>query len=248
MTKQIHITNSKELLPGASCVLTSEEYELLLSWKIRGGESFTFTDEKGDYFRGRFVGIVNDRPSVKVIEKYDSPVESNIRITLFQCLPARERMELILEKAVELGVSRIITFRSEKSISIEERDNKQKKSHKWPLVLMKAAKQCRRALIPELEYFDSFCNALNKVNVDSGKILLSEKRGYKSFRETLLTLSGFKDINVMIGPEGSFSNYEIDMAVKAGFIPVNIGGRILRTETAAIAAISIIQYELGDLS
>jgi len=155
-------------------------------------------------------------------------------------------MELIIQKATELGVSSIVPFKSERSITLEERDAKQKKSHRWQHIAHKAVQQSRRARVPRVESCHSFQETLEVCRGEGLKILLWEKEG-DPLKKILRHHSPNK-IYAMVGPEGGFTEDEVRWAKDKGFIPVKLGQRILRTETAAITLIGIIQYELGDLS
>jgi 16S rRNA (uracil1498-N3)-methyltransferase len=169
-----------------------------------------------------------------------------VEIILLQALPEKERMELIIQKATELGVSTIIPFRSERSISLEEREAKQKKAHRWQEIAVKAVQQSRRAKVPRVEHYRQFIEALGICMEDGLKILFYEKKGENL--KSLLRQYQPKKIYAMVGPEGGFTEEEVILAKHQGFIPVKLGQRILRTETAAIALVGILQYELGDLN
>jgi 16S rRNA (uracil1498-N3)-methyltransferase len=168
-----------------------------------------------------------------------------VKIILLQALPEKERMELIIQKATELGVSAIIPFKSERSISLEEREIKQKKAHRWQEIAVKAVQQSRRAKVPQVERFQLFEEALEICEGNGLKIFLYEKRG-ENLKEVLKRCQA-KKVYVMVGPEGGFTEGEVMKAKNRGFIPVKLGQRILRTETAAITFVGILQYELGDL-
>jgi len=159
-------------------------------------------------------------------------------------------MELIIQKATELGVSAIVSFKSEKSISLEERETKQKKAHRWQEIAIKAVQQSRRAKVSLVEEYRFFEEALEYCSEVGLKILLWEKEG-ESLRDILKKYSTsnppFKKTYLMVGPEGGFTEEEVRLAEKKGFIPVKLGQRILRTETAAITLVGILQYELGDI-
>jgi 16S rRNA (uracil1498-N3)-methyltransferase len=209
------------------------------------GSLITLTDSEGNDFRGRVLSV-SDRALVFIFEAFPASTESSVEIILLQALPEKERMELIIQKATELGVSGIVPFKSERSISLEERDAKQKKSHRWQEIALKAVQQSRRARVPRVESYHSFHEALEVCGQEGLKILLWEKEG-----EPLKKILGHyspNEIYAMVGPEGGFTEDEVKWAKNKGFIPVKLGQRILRTETAAITLIGIIQYELGDLS
>jgi 16S rRNA (uracil1498-N3)-methyltransferase len=155
-------------------------------------------------------------------------------------------MELIIQKTTELGVSAIIPFKSERSISLEERDAKQKKAHRWQEIAIKAVQQSRRARVPRVEAYRPFGEALKRCEGEALRLLLYEKTG--GTLKNVLRRYQTKRIYAMVGPEGGFTEEEVSLAMDEGFTPVKLGQRILRTETAAITLVGILQYELGDLA
>jgi 16S rRNA (uracil1498-N3)-methyltransferase len=231
---------------GKEVLIEGPPLEALRFQGGRAGSIITLTDSGGNDFRGRIRSLSDKRASVVVFEAFPSSTESSAEIILLQALPEKERMELIIQKATELGVSAIVPFKSERSISLEERDAKQKKSHKWQEIVIKAAQQSRRAKVPHVESYRSFREALEVCREEGLKVILWEKEGEplkKILRQYLP-----KKVYVMVGPEGGFTEEEVKSAKDWGFIPVKLGQRILRTETAAITLVGILQYELGDLS
>ena len=230
----------------------------------RVGSLVTLTDPEGNDFRGRVVRLTPTEASIFIFEAFPSPTESVLEIILLQALPEKERMELIIQKTTELGVSIILPFQSEKSISLNEREAKQEKAHRWQTIAVKAVQQSRRAKIPYVGACRPFPEVLGDCREDGMKILLWEKEG-GSLRDVLKKYfllnppfekggeGGFEayhpsKVYVMVGPEGGFTEGEVRLAKKEGFIPVKLGQRILRTETAAITIVGILQYELGDLA
>jgi len=169
-----------------------------------------------------------------------------LEIILLQALTKKERMELIIQKVTELGVSAIVPFKSERSISLEEREAKQKKAHRWQEIAVKAVQQSRRAKVPRVEPYRSFQEALNFCGKDGLKIILWEKGG-EPLKE-ILRQNHSQKVYAVVGPEGGFTEEEVAIAKGKEFIPMKLGQRILRTETAAITIVGILQYELGDLS
>jgi 16S rRNA (uracil1498-N3)-methyltransferase len=212
----------------------------------RAGSIVTLTDTKGNDFRGRVTRFSEDEASVFIFDAFPSPTESSLEIILLQALPEKERMELIIQKATELGVSAILPFQSEKSISLKERETKQKKAHRWQHIAVKAVQQSRRAKVPYVGKCRPFQEVFEDCREDGLKILLWEKQG--EYLRDVLRQRPSQKIFVMVGPEGGFTEREVRLAKEGGFIPVKLGQRILRTETAAIALVTILQYELGDLS
>src|SRR3989304_385719 len=228
-----------------SYLLTGKDFQNLLLWKPRVGEAYTVCNAERKFFRARVTKLKSDKAEIFVFEGPCESVESDLTITLLQAIPEKERMELIIQKVTELGFSSIIPFKSKCSISIEERDAKQKKSHKWGEIALKAAKQCRRATIPQVQPCCSFAGAVKGSSSHGLKLLLwaTEKTG--SLKQHLNGVKDLNSVSVIVGPEGGLEKAEVEEAKKAGFIPVGLGQRILRTETAAIIIVGLIQYELG---
>ncbi len=249
---------------GEEVLMKGAPLEALRFQGGRLGSLVTLTDPKGNDLRGRILRLSEAEASIFIFDAFPSPTESSLEIILLQALPEKERMELIIQKATELGISAILPFQSEKSISLKEREAKQKKSHRWQQVAVKAVQQSRRAKVPRVEECRTFQEVLGVCMGDGLKILLWEKKG-ESLRDVLKKYfqlnppfekggeGGFKTyhpskVYVMVGPEGGFAEEEVKLAKEKGFISIKLGQRILRTETAAIAMVGILQYELGDLS
>jgi len=211
----------------------------------RIGSIVTVTDSKGNDFRARVLRISSKDASLLVFDTFPSPSESSVEIILLQALPEKERMELIIQKATELGVSAIRVFESARSISLKERESKQRKAHRWQDIAIKAVHQSRRAKIPQVTHSSSFEEILRVCCGIGLKVLLWEKEGENL--KKLLKQRYLERAYVMVGPEGGFTPEEVMLAKGRGFVPVKLGQRILRTETAAITLVGILQYELGDL-
>lgn len=234
---------------GDTYILTGENFQNFALWKPRVGEAVTVRSENKRFFRARVTRLGSDTAEVFVFEGFNAQVESHLKIMLLQALPQKERMELIIQKTTELGVSSIVPFKSERSISLEQRDAMQKKSHKWSEIALKAAKQSRRATIPEIHPCCSFNEAVRMASDSDFKILLWENEKTALLTESIrrLKYSEACSVAIVVGPEGGFEDEEVEEAQKAGFLIVSLGQRILRTETASIVMVGLIQYELGDM-
>jgi len=226
--------------------LVSEASASLRIWQARPGEILTVVDPQQTFYRARLITPL-DQEIIEVVpfQKLSLPVESAVEIDVYQALPEKERFELILQKLTEIGVSRIIPYTSSHSTSLQERDGGQKKSHRWPDVVLRAAKQCRRALVPKLYPVISWDQALYNATRAEVKLLLFEGEAPWSLKEIL---SGTRPARValLVGPEGGFSAEEVEEARSLGVVPVSIGPRILRTETAAILGAGLVQFAVGD--
>ncbi len=231
---------------GIEIVVKGPPREALRFQAGRTGSLLTVTDAAGNDFRGRVLRLSEAEASIFIFEAFPSSTESALEIILLQALPEKERMEMIIQKATELGVSAIFPFESERSISLKEREGKQKKAHRWQQVAVKAVQQSRRARVPYVGECRPLREALEGWNQDGLRILLWEKEGRNL--KSVVRQHPSQRIFAMVGPEGGFTEGEVRWAEEKEFIPVKLGQRILRTETAAITLVGILQYELGDLS
>lgn len=211
-------------------------------WGYRPGSILTIVDQGGTVLRARLLDHGQVRP-FQVMSAQQAPL---VPLVLYHALPEKERFELVLEKAVELGVHRIVPFVSARSTTLEERDSKQRKSHRWPDIMSRAAKQCRRPDIPELGPLMHFEQVLEECARWDFKIMFYEGEKKLRLRDYLGRVDA-ANAAIIVGPEGGFSPEEACLAASFGVVPVTLGDRILRTETAAIAGLSVLQYALGAL-
>lgn len=232
---------------GETVTVEGEALGALLAWKPRLSEAYTVVGADHGLLRARLVGITRTTGQLLVFEDMGAPA-SSLEVALLQALPEKERMELVIQKTTELGVSSIAPFKSSRSTSLAERDSKQKKSSRWNDVALKAAKQCRRESLVEILPFSSCAGAIETAGGSDLKLLLWERPGCRTLKEAV---TGFKErgvrrVSVMAGPEGGLTDEEVNEACTAGFIPVSLGKRILRTETASIISIGLVRHELGE--
>lgn len=196
---------------------------------------------------------INDKQVILHIEnEIESNSESNINITIFQGLPKAEKMELIIQKATELGVTTIVpTIMKRCVVKVEEKD-KQKKVVRWQKIAEVAAKQSGRDKITQIEEFKNIKNICEKIKDYDAVLLAYENEKNNSIkREIQLLKEMHKDeykIAVIIGPEGGMDAEEVELLQTVGAKVVTLGNRILRTETVSLTITSILMYELGDLN
>jgi 16S rRNA (uracil1498-N3)-methyltransferase len=218
--------------------------------ETRTGSIVTVQDEGGREHRGRVLSVEGKTALVRIFEELDFPSESSLWISLLQAVPKWERMEFVIQKATELGVQEIIPFTSKRSFAPGAAGTGQDKSHRWPRAARRAVEQCRRRVEPLVAPCSTLTDALNGFSADEGlKLILYEKE--RTVRLTDLarqpSLEKPRRVALACGPEGGFTDEEISFARARGFAPVRLCGRVLRCETAALAALSVIQHEWGDL-
>ena len=175
----------------------------------------------------------------------EDDVELPSKIYLFQGLPKSDKMELIIQKAVELGVYEVIPMATRRAVvKLDEKKSAQKVA-RWQAISEAAAKQSKRAVIPKVHTVLTFHQALEYAKERKIRLIPYEMaEGMETTRNLLETLTPGEDIAVFIGPEGGFDETEITGAQEQGIIPITLGRRILRTETAGLTVLSWIMYQL----
>lgn len=167
------------------------------------------------------------------------------KVVLFQCLPKADKMELIIQKAVELGVSEIVPVSSKNCVVKLDGKKAESKIKRWQAIAESAAKQSKRSIVPVVRELMNMKEAAEYCGqMDVRIIPYEDERGITATCEAIVSFLPGRSIGVMIGPEGGFDPLEISMAKRHGIEPVSLGKRILRTETAAIAVLSMIMIRL----
>jgi len=175
----------------------------------------------------------------------EDKIELPARIHLFQALPKADKMELIVQKAVELGAYRIIPVAAKRCVVKLDEKKAASRTARWQGIAEAAAKQSRRAIVPEVGQILSFADAVEMASGMDVKLIPYELAGDMSRTRTLLEeIRPGQDVAVFIGPEGGFEESEAARALAAGIVPVTLGRRILRTETAGMAVLSWMMYLL----
>jgi 16S rRNA (uracil1498-N3)-methyltransferase len=211
------------------------------------GELFSVFDGHGVEAKARVTEISRDQVKFQVLARATSPRAAH-PVWLAQALTKPKSMDLILQKATELGVSELVPLQSDHSVAQVDEDKAETKAEKWRKLTIEAAKQCGQNWLPAVHAPQAprdFVTAIPRGAVKLIASLQHEARPLKTaLREHLPGLKPGLPIVVMIGPEGDFTPAEIGQARSAGFLPVSLGKIILRAETAAIFALSAIAYEL----
>lgn len=167
------------------------------------------------------------------------------RLYLFQGLPKADKMELIIQKAVELGVHAVIPVETKRCVVKLDEKKSAKKTARWQQISESAAKQSKRMLVPEIYPVMSYGKALDFAkNLDVCLIPYELAKGIKETAEIIDSIEPGQSVGIFIGPEGGFEETEIQQAMEAGARPITLGKRILRTETAGIAALSILMFQM----
>ena len=206
------------------------------SLRMKVGEEITLTKAGYDY-DCVIESFTAETVYCKVISKEKNSSEPTINLTLYQALPKSDKMELIIQKAVELGATKIVPVLTQRCISRPDNKSFKKKIERFQKISLEAAKQSGRGIIPEIGDLINLKEAIKLTKFDDTSFICYECGG-----ESLLdvNLKEFKNISLFIGSEGGFEKSEVDFCKDNGVIPIWLGNRILRCETAPLAAISII--------
>ena len=215
--------------------------------RMRSGEEVVILDGSGMEYRCE-IETINDDVLARVLEAKKTEAELSVRLLLFQGLPKKDKMELIIQKAVELGVSEIIPVLTKRTVvKLEDKKKEQKKLERWQAIAEAAAKQSGRGIIPKVCEAVKFTEAVKQAEaLEEALIPYELAEGMDEARERIRGLHGKKTIGIFIGPEGGFAEEEIALAVKSGIHPITLGKRILRTETAGLCILSVIMFELEE--
>ena len=213
--------------------------------RMHPGEEIMILDGNGMEYRCE-IETISDEVLVRILEAKKTEAELSVRLLLFQGLPKKDKMELIIQKAVELGVSEIIPVLTKRTVvKLEDKKKEQKKLERWQAIAEAAAKQSGRGIIPKVCEAVKFTEAVKQAGeLDEALIPYELAEGMDEARERIRGLHGKRTIGIFIGPEGGFEEEEIALAAKAGIHPITLGKRILRTETAGLCILSVIMFEL----
>ncbi|WP_066495316.1 16S rRNA (uracil(1498)-N(3))-methyltransferase [Abyssisolibacter fermentans] len=215
--------------------------------RLKIGDKISICDGQNNEYIAKICNINKTLVLCDIISKCDISRESNIKITLFQALTKGQKMDLIIQKAVELGVYQIYPVQMKRCVSkITDLKKENKKVERWNRIAYEAAKQSKRGFIPKINEVISFMQMTELFNAFDNVIVPYENEKDTGIKDVLKNINT-DSICVIIGPEGGFEEEEIQILEKKNSSIVTLGPRILRTETAGFVTISAIMYELGDL-
>lgn len=210
---------------------------------MRAGEKIGVLDNRGWLYEVVLTSVQRKRVVGEIVGKTAVLTEPTTQLTLFQSVLKRDKFELVLQKGTEIGVSRFVPVVTERSQAQSVKDNKYER---WQRILTEAAEQSERGKVPKLETAVSFTDALQMAQTYDLALIAGAREKEGHLKPILLPLkqNPSSTIAVFIGPEGGFSAAELDAAQANNIMPITLGPRILRTETAAIVATSLILYEI----
>ncbi len=221
----------------------TDAHHIARSLRMAEGDEIVICDGSGTEYRCRLTRIRDEECRCEIIEQLVSEAESPVEITLCMAYPKGDKLEVVIQKAVELGASRIIPFESSRCIKRPKAEKAEKQTARLQRIAEEAAKQCGRAKIPTVVQPMSYSAMLDEAKGCSAALFCYENEGGLTVKNLLKEMNKPDSIAIIVGAEGGFSPEEAEEAKARGCLSVSLGNRILRCETAPLFALTAISYE-----
>ncbi|MCI8659277.1 MAG: 16S rRNA (uracil(1498)-N(3))-methyltransferase [Lachnospiraceae bacterium] len=228
------------------CYITGQDVNHIRNvLRMKQGELIAVRDGVSRNYICRIEKVGTDEICTRIVEEEDRKSELSARIYLFQGLPKSDKMDWIIQKAVELGAFQIVPVATRRSVVKLDKKKAEARVRRWNTIAEGAAKQCGRSVLPQVTDVVEFSKACAMAGeMDLGLIPYELAEGMERTKEILKSLAPGMKVGILIGPEGGFDVEEVEEAKAAGLCPVTLGRRILRTETAGMAVLSILMFHL----
>lgn len=235
----------KSVINGSEAVISGEEAKHIARvLRMEKGDSLTLCDGEGFFYDGVISSVGEKEVRADISSSYPAPTEPKLKITLFQGIPKNPKLETIVQKATEIGAVKIVPMNTSRIVSKLEKDSKLERLRK---IACEASKQSKRGIVPLVNEAVSFEKALSIASQSDLAIIPYEEERTMGLRELFNSRTNITSLAIMIGPEGGFEESEIDLARRFGVVPVTLGKRILRTETAGLAVMSAAMCFYGEM-
>jgi 16S rRNA (uracil1498-N3)-methyltransferase len=229
---------------------SDESHHLMRVLRLKAGSEVFVFDGKENEYRCEFGAVKKNRVQLRILERLDDKVESPLNLTLAQALAKGDKFDFIVQKATELGVSRIVPLASDHTDVKLTGELSAKRNERWQRLSLEALKQCGRRRLVEIAPVMTVDQLIDSLDSDRrpARLLFFNEKGGQNVEEAVKGITGKSEIVAMIGPEGGWSELEQVILRRADGLSVSLGPRILRTETAAVVAMTLLQNYMGDLS
>ncbi len=227
---------------GRAYIAGADALHIAKALRMRPGEALTLCDGRGTDFDGVLETVTDRQVTVRVTASRPSQAEPTLAVTLYQGLPKGDKMDWIVQKAVELGVTAVVPVATRRSVARLE-GKADKKQERWQRIAAEAAGQCGRGMLPSVERPLSWSQALSRLAGEPA--LVFYEGGGQPLRE--LVTPSTRRLSVFVGPEGGFDPEEIDVFRRQGGGVATLGPRILRCETAPLAALTLLMHLSGNM-
>lgn len=241
----IRVYTDGPVAPGSVATLAGSAAEHVgRVLRLRAGDPVTLFNGDGHDYPGRVLALRGGRVEVEVGGRAPARAESPLALTLVQGIARGERMDLVMQKATELGVARVVPVQTLRSVVRLEADAARRRAEHWHGIVVAACEQCGRARLPAVEPPATLAAWLDRPAAPGVRRLQLDPT---ADRTLAAAAAGAAAIELLVGPEGGLEDAERDAAAAAGYLPCTLGPRVLRSETAAIAALAVLQAVAGDL-
>lgn len=237
----------RKMEAGDRCALTGEDRQYVATvLRMRKDERLLLFDGAGCEYEALILGQDRERVELEIVRK-TTIQENALQITLAQSLPKAKKMDFIIEKACELGATRIVPFVSSRSVPQLTPDKTEARQIRWQKIARESARKSHSAGVPDVFGIMTWETMLRSAPEGAQKIIFWEEETRKSLKRVLRDREPeqSRDFFLIVGPEGGFAREEIELAERRGFTSVSLGNQILKVETAALAILAMIQYEVG---
>ena len=233
---------------GIICIFGNDVNHISNVLRMKPGEELLLSDGEGNDYHCRISAFEDNSEKCVVCDIIDTTTsrsESPAKIYLFQGLPKADKFEHIIQKSVELGVYEIIPVETARCVVKYDAKKQKSKGERWGKIAEGAAKQSHRGIIPEVKPVMKLTDALNYAkDLDLVLIPYENYKDIKSTKETIAKIEAGMSVGIFIGPEGGFEQSEVEAAIAEGAVPISLGNRILRTETAPLMLLSVLTFQL----
>lgn len=237
--------SSSQVTGGILTIVGDDVNHMKNVLRMREGERFSAADELGMCYECSVDTLEKHQVTARILETYPGNTELSSKLYLFQGLPKSDKMEWIIQKAVELGVYAVVPVMTKRSIVKLDAKKEASKRKRWQSIAEGAAKQSGRMRIPEIYEVKTYEEALKMAQIMDVKLIPYEcARGMEATREIFAKINPGMSVGIFIGPEGGWEETEVEEAKKHQVHPITLGRRILRTETAGLMTLSVLMYLL----
>ncbi len=223
-------------------IIGEQAHQMRSVLRLKYGDRIVVLDNSGSEYEITLVDITVKQVTGKIVEKRLSSGEPTVEITLYQSMLKGGKLDIVLQKCTEIGVTRFVPMICHRSIARIPGNNRE---NRWRKIVLESAEQSRRGKIPVLEPMIDFSQACERA--DGVSLMPWEESSELGIRSAMSKAGKANKVNIFIGPEGGFTGDEIELARSYGIIPITLGKRILRAETAGMVVASIIGYENGEM-
>ncbi|MBQ9784668.1 MAG: 16S rRNA (uracil(1498)-N(3))-methyltransferase [Clostridia bacterium] len=239
----------EQICDGTVTITGDDAHHISRALRMAAGEQITVCDMASAEYECELTDFLPDRVCARVLEEHPSHAEPPYRAHVFQALPKGDKLDSVIQKAVECGASELTTFESERCIVRLKGENESKKVERRQRIALEAAKQSGRGIVPTVHPTLSFARAVEEAARADVALFCYEGKDTEPLPAVLkrcrarVGQGSIPSVSIVIGSEGGFSPTEAEAAKRAGLVPVGLGKRILRTETAASFALACLVYE-----